>query len=98
MVCELNCTIWNLLLVFLIFLYASVQLTSGCTDGTLRLAGGQSTTEGRVEICINRVWGSVCHNNWDSSDARVACRQLGLPYDAGAIIEYLSIFVEQWLN
>ena len=53
---------------------------SGCTNHTIRLVGGRSSYEGRVDICINGVWGSVCHGGWDSSDARVVCRQLGLPY------------------
>ena len=68
-----------------------VQLLSGCTSSTIRLVGGQSSNEGRVEICINGVWGTVCDDYWDSSDARVVCRHLGLPYDAGAVMEFLSV-------
>ena len=40
---------------------------------------GSHQFEGRVEICINREWGSVCDNQWDKNDAKVVCRQLGYP-------------------
>ena len=49
-----------------------------CTQGAIRLQGG-TTTQGRVEICNNNVWGTVCDDLWGAADARVACRQLGLP-------------------
>ena len=39
--------------------------------------GGKTTREGRVEICFNNIWGSVCDDGWDTRDAAVACRQLG---------------------
>ena len=68
-----------------LYMYDSVQLVSGCTNHTIRLVGGWSSNEGRVEICINRVWGTVCDDYWDSSDARVVCRQLGLPYTGDQI-------------
>jgi deleted-in-malignant-brain-tumors protein 1 len=50
-----------------------------CTQGDIRLQGGTTATEGRVEICDNHLWGSVCDNTWDNTDASVACVQLGLP-------------------
>ena len=49
-----------------------------CSHGDVRLQGG-NITQGRVEICNNNVWGTVCSDMWDNVDARVVCRQLGLP-------------------
>ena len=48
-----------------------------CTDGGIRLAGGTQPNEGRVEVCLNSRWGTVCDDAWGTVDASVACRQLG---------------------
>ena len=51
--------------------------SDGCTHGDVRLSGGSKENEGRVEICINEVWGTVCDSGWDVADANVVCRQAG---------------------
>ena len=50
-----------------------------CSERQVRLVDGLSQLDGRVEICLGGVWGTVCDENWDSNDATVVCRQLGLP-------------------
>ena len=42
----------------------------------MRLVGGRESSEGRLELCSGKMWGTVCNEGWDLVDARVACRQL----------------------
>lgn len=50
-----------------------------CNDGESRLVGSTARNEGRVEICLNNSWGTVCDDDWDSNEAGVICKQLGYP-------------------
>lgn len=52
-------------------------LDTACSNGELRLEGGSNAYEGRVEVCRNQAWGTVCDNGWTNVDATVACRHLG---------------------
>ena len=46
-------------------------------EGAVRLLDGPAPTEGRVEVCLNGVWGSIAHDGWNTNDALVVCNKLG---------------------
>ena len=62
------------------FLFPIVISSGNCTYGNVRLVGSSNQYEGRVEVCINDQWGTVCDDSWSSIDATVVCEQLGYAY------------------
>ena len=65
-----------------------------CVPGDIRLVGGSVPNEGRVELCSNNTWGTICDNGFDVQDANVICRQLGYA-DQGTTKTY---FIREPLN
>lgn len=58
--------------------FKRVHIFAGCTEGEIRLVNGPNELEGRVEICLNDKFGTVCGQMWDDVDAAIVCRQLEL--------------------
>ena len=50
-----------------------------CEHGAVRLNNTRTSNmlEGRVEVCVGGIWGTVCDDIWTDENARVVCRQLG---------------------
>ena len=65
-------------LIFIFRHRMMVNILETCYNGELRLRDGFDDYQGRVEVCFDGVWGTVCHSEWDDVDAQVVCRQLGL--------------------
>ena len=55
----------------------SSQYLLVCTTGEIRVQNGSTSFTGRVEVCYNDAWGTVCDDFFNDVDASVACRQLG---------------------
>ena len=60
-----------------LFHYQCYYYVACNTTGDIRLRDGADSFEGQIEICYNQAWGTVCHDFWSTTDANVACGQLG---------------------
>ena len=52
----------------------------------MRLEGGDREYEGRIDVCYNGEWATVCQGGIDDLVAEVACRQLGFSLHSKSII------------
>ena len=51
----------------------------------MRLADGDIEQEGRPEVCVDGIWGSICDNSWNSVDGYIFCKTLG--YDGASKLD-----------
>ncbi len=83
---------FHLLLLFYNYHYCINYIyLVNCSSQTdsVRLVDGTVETEGRVEVCYNGQWGTVCDDNFWISDGRVVCKQLG--FANGKYIIYYTV-------
>ena len=73
-----------------------VLLTAPCQNGAVRLVGSSDPLRGRVEVCVNQTWGTICEDFWDTKDTSVVCRQLG--FAAEGIQQHFQFFSLTCLN
>ena len=50
---------------------------ASCSTGAIRLVNGANILEGRVEICINNAWGTICDSTFSEDESNVICNQIG---------------------
>ncbi len=46
-------------------------------EGEIRLVAGSTNREGRIELCSNGRWGTVCGDGWTEREAALVCSKLG---------------------
>ena len=75
-----------------VLLLSAFSPTSALQNGQLRLVGGETVNEGRVEVYYDSQWGTVCDDGWHFRDADVICKLLG--YERASLIYNRAHFGE----
>ena len=70
-----HCWWWQYQAVISVFIF--IKDPTCVRQGDLRLVGGMTEHEGRLEVCWGGAWGTVSGDGWSLPDTLVACRQLG---------------------
>ena len=55
----------------------SEVVIANCTDKDARLVDGPSASKGRLEVCVNHAWATVCRARFGILESTVVCGQLG---------------------
>ena len=65
----------------IIIIIIQLLVNDNCNYGSVRLVNGRTRNEGIVEVCLNGVWSTIKSYRWNTLDAEVVCRQLGMPWE-----------------
>lgn len=65
-------------------------------NGAVRLVGGESENEGRLEVYYDGRWGTICDDSFNWQDAHVLCKQMGFEralrlYYRGVLVGAMTI-------
>ena len=62
-----------------LIVHSLLLLNLDCTDGETRIVNDISNEmfAGKIELCINGQWGSICDDGWSYNEAHVVCSQFG---------------------
>ena len=77
--------VWSRVTIVAISFMYTVPVEEQCLTGDVQLVNGSSLA-GRLEVCFNGVWGTVCHFGWTAPAATVVCKQLG--FDSSGVEMY----------
>ncbi|TRY58898.1 hypothetical protein DNTS_003108 [Danionella cerebrum] len=65
---------------------------------SIKLVDGNSSCSGQVQVLRSDLWGSVCLEGWDLTDAGVVCRELGCGEVTGVKIYRRQAIGKIWMN
>ena len=88
---ELDVQVSDNIIVDVLMKWYQLLVSANCEEGAVRLKDGDITQEGRIEVCANNIWGSICGDGFDFTDAYVVCKELGLGVSGILIICTITI-------
>ena len=54
-----------------------ILCTELCINDEIRIVGSPIPSIGRVEVCVNRTWGTICDTTWNEAAASLVCYNQG---------------------
>ena len=61
-----------------VYMHFMTNTITACKHGTVQLVDGLYAFEGRLEVCLNGQWGTICDIGWSRVESTVVCNQLGI--------------------